>query len=160
MAPIEGGNQAAYMAKQVAFHSVILMSGGGNFGTPPPNATGDPVADWLTQPGATPGDDHFALYHQGETFSADYQVAYDAIGLPAPGFSRVAEDQVLGWPDFNYAARLEVHDLTAPLNPAGYPRCDPHGTTVPDACLDFGLGDPTYDLLKAHLYLFCRARNR
>lgn len=157
----EGGNQGAYMAKQVAFHSVILISGGGNFGTPPPNTTGvDPIADWLTQPGATPGDDQFALYHEGEPFAADYAVAYDAIGIPNPGFSRVAEDQIIGWPDFGYASRLVVYDLTAPVNPATYPNCDPHGTTVPDGCLDYGLGGTTYDLLKAHLYLFCRAGNR
>jgi len=156
----EGGNQGAYMAKQVAFHSVILISGGGNFGSPPPNSTGDPIAAWLTKPGATPGDDHFALYHEGETFAADYVGAYDAIGVPSISFSRVAEDQITGWPDFGLASRLVVHDLTAPVNPATYPRCDAHGTTVPNSCLDFGLGGTTYDLLKAHLYLFCRAGNR
>lgn len=156
----EGGNQGAYMAKQVAFHSVILISGGGNFGSPPPNTSGDPVADWLTQAGATPGDDHFALYHEREPFAADYVGAYDAIGVPSISFSRVAEDQITGWPDFGLASRLVVYDLTAPVNPATYPQCDPHGTTVPNACLDFGLGGTTYDLLKAHLYLFCRAGNR
>jgi hypothetical protein len=156
----EGGNQGAYMAKQVAFHSVILISGGGNFGTPPPNTTGDPIADWLTQPGATRGDDHFAMYHEREPFAADYVGAYDTIGVPSISFSRVAEDQVTGWPDFGLASRLVVHDLSAPVNPATYPNCDPHGTTVPDACMDYGLGETTYDLFKARIYLFCRAGNR
>jgi hypothetical protein len=156
----EGANQGAYMAKQVEFKSVVLISGGGNFGVPPPNTSGDPVADWMTQSGATPGYDHIALYHQGEPFAADYPVAYDAIGLGSVTFSRVPEDQVTGWPDFVFATRLEVHDLTAPVNPVNYPLCDPHGSTVPDTCLDYGLGEATYDLLKAHTYLFCFAASR
>lgn len=156
----EGGNQGAFMAKQVRFKSVILISGGGNFGVPPPNSSGDPIAAWLTGVGATSGNDHFVLYHTGEPFAADYVVAYDAIGVIGSSFSRVAEDQTVGWPDFGLAARLVVHNLTAPLNPVNYPRCDPHGSTVPDTCLDFGLGAPTYDLMKAHTYLFCLAGSR
>jgi hypothetical protein len=156
----EGANQGAYMAKQVAFKSVVLISGGGNFGVPPPNSSGDPIANWLTQVGATRGANHIALYHGGEPFAADYSVAYDAIGVINSSFARVPEDQVAGWPDFGIAARLVVSDLTAPANPVNYPRCDPHGTTVPDTCLDYGLGLPTYDLLKAHTYLFCFAGTR
>lgn len=156
----EGGNQSAFMAKQVRFNSVILISGGGNFGVPPPNSTGDPIADWLNRAGATSGSDHFVLYHTGEPFSADYVAAYDAIGVTASSFSRVPEDQTPGWPGFGLAARLVVHNLTTPANPVNYPRCDPHGSTVPDSCLDFGLGAPTYDLMKAHTYLFCLAGSR
>ncbi len=156
----EGANQGAFMAKQVEFKSVVLISGGGNFGVPPPNSETDPVADWLTQPGATPGYDHIAMYHEGEPFAAAYPVAYDAIGLGPQTFSRVPEDQTTSWPDFVFASRLEVHDLTSPVNPADYPQCDPHGSTVPDTCLDYGLGQTTYDLLKAHTFLFCFAGSR
>lgn len=152
----EGGNQTAYMAKQVAYYNVILISGGGNFGVPPPNASGDPVADWMTQPGATPGGRHLALYNVGEPFASDYATAYDVIGVPTSTFERVPEDQGTGWPDFDKASRLKVDALTSPVsNP--YPLCDPHGTTVPDSCLDYGLGESTYDLMKAHLHLYCMA---
>lgn len=156
----EGGNQAAFMAKQVRFNSVVLISGGGNFGTPPPNTSGQPLAAWLSLPGATSGADHFALYHTGEPFAADYVAAYDAIGIIASSFSPVPQNQVVGWPDFGLAARLVVDNLTSPANPTNYPRCDPHGSTVPDTCLDFGLGAATYDLMKAHTYLFCLAGSR
>jgi hypothetical protein len=157
----EGANQAAYMAKQVEYKSVVLISGGGNFGVPPPNSVTDPVADWLTVAGATPGYDHIVMYHEGEPFAAAYPVAYDAIGVGTQTFSRVPEDQVTGWPNFVLATRLEVHYLTTPVDPTNYPRCaDPHGSTVPDTCLDYGLGEATYDLLKAHTYMFCFAGSR
>jgi hypothetical protein len=156
----EGANQGAFMAKQVEFKSVVLISGGGNFGVPPPNSMTDPLADWLIQPGATPGYDHIALYHEGEPFAAAYPVAYDAIGLGTLSFARVPEDQTTGWPDFLFASRLEAHFLTSPVNPTDYPQCEPHGSTVPDTCLDYGLGQATYDLLKAHTYLFCFAGSR
>ncbi|MBM3341050.1 MAG: hypothetical protein FJY56_02910 [Betaproteobacteria bacterium] len=70
------------------------------------------------------------------------------------------QNQVVGWPDFGLASRLIVDNLTSPANPVNYPRCDPHGSTVPDACLDFGLGAATYDLMKAHIHLFCLAGSR
>jgi hypothetical protein len=152
----EGGNQAAYMAKQVAFYNVILISGGGNFGIRPPNASGDPVADWMTQPGATLGGRHYAIYNVGEPFASDYATAYDVLGIPTSVFLRVPEDQGAGWPDFDKTSRLKVYALTSPTS-SPYPKCDPHGTTVPDSCLDYGLGESTYDLMKAHLFLYCMA---
>ncbi len=62
----QGSGNVAYLAKFKAVQAVILLGG-------PQDSDENGVADWTSEPGATPGDRHFALLHKDDYFDSSVQ---------------------------------------------------------------------------------------
>jgi acetyl esterase/lipase len=115
----QGAGMAAFLAKRVEVARVILLSGPADFTVP-----GRVLAPWISDPGATPPDRWYAMYHQQEKLAPLLQRAYVALGIP-PDHIRVATlpPRVPRW--FNGQGDLyhlsDIGDGTTPLDAAGAP---------------------------------------
>ncbi len=138
----EGGAQAAWMARDHEFDSVVLVSGPKDVGGPIEGEPKLPPAPWVADPRVTPDCRHYGFYHQNEDKEV-LLLSWQAMKILQPPDAGVDVD--LNAPP--YGDSHVIHTAKSDFQDDG---CTDHGAMAKDECIHEDLAIP-------YNWLFCTA---